>query len=143
MDLDVMSVVAALFVIATLYTLFKRFSGDSKNKTPEASPSRSLDVGKGEEKDEDDGDKKPLKIFFGSQTGTAEDFANTLCDEGLAYGFAPEVIDLEEFDLEDMADTELALFCLATYGEGEPTDNARSFYTWMKEEEHDEEELEK
>ena len=35
-----------------------------------------------------------------------------------------------------MADIEgsLVIFCLATYGEGDPTDNATEMYNWLKDE---------
>ena len=144
-EMNWLEVVSTLIFIFTIYSIFKRFfGGGNSQRSPPAS--RDVKITASEEaetEEEDEGNKTPLKIFFGSQTGTAEDFANTLCDEGLAYGFAPEVIDMEEFDMDDMVDTELALFCLATYGEGEPPDNARSFYTWMKEEEHDDDTLQK
>lgn len=75
-----------------------------------------------------------VKIFFGSQTGTAEDFSGTLADEASSYDFFPEVVDMEEYDEGDLENEEFAIFCLATYGEGEPTDNAKQMFDWIEDE---------
>lgn len=80
---------------------------------------------------------RPLKIFFGSQTGTAEDFSHKLASLGRRYGFDPEVLDCEDYEWEDLKDETLAIFVLATYGEGEPTDNAKTFDEWMNEDHSD------
>eukprot|EP01033_Poteriospumella_lacustris_P006961 gene6962-5019_t len=79
----------------------------------------------------------PVSIFFGSQTGTSEGFARTLMTEGRKAGFDAKTCDLEEFDPEVMANTKLAIFLMATYGEGEPTDNAQKFMAWLKNENGD------
>jgi NADPH-ferrihemoprotein reductase len=75
-----------------------------------------------------------LSIFFGSQTGTAEGFARTIMEEAKAKGFNAKMCDLEDFDPEVLASTRLAVFLMATYGEGEPTDNAAKFTKWLKSE---------
>lgn len=53
-------------------------------------------------------------------------------EEGKSAGFLAKTIDLEDFDPEVLKSTERAIFLMATYGEGEPTDNAISFTKWMK-----------
>lgn len=78
---------------------------------------------------------KNCVIFYGSQTGTAEDYASRLAKEGKSrFGLETMVADLEEYDFENL-DTfpsdKIAMFVLATYGEGEPTDNAVEFYEFI------------
>lgn len=73
-----------------------------------------------------------LTIYFGSQTGTAEEFAKTLEGEAKTNGFNAKVIDLEDFEPEDMQNDNIAIFAMATYGEGDPTDNAIDFNKWIK-----------
>lgn len=77
-------------------------------------------------------------VFYGSQTGTAEEFANRLSKDAHRYGMRSMSADPEEYDLADLGslpeiENSLALFCMATYGEGDPTDNAQDFYDWLQE----------
>jgi NADPH-ferrihemoprotein reductase len=72
--------------------------------------------------------KKRLAIFYGSQTGTAEEYAIRLAKEAKQkFGLTSLVCDPEEYDFEnlDQVPEDCAVFfVMATYGEGEPTDNA-------------------
>lgn len=77
-----------------------------------------------------------IVVFYGSQTGTAEDFANRLVKDAAKYGMKGVAVDPEECDMDDLTkltsiDRSLALFCMATYGEGDPTDNAQEFHEWL------------
>eukprot|EP00640_Fibrocapsa_japonica_P000889 CAMPEP_0113933598 /NCGR_PEP_ID=MMETSP1339-20121228/740_1 /TAXON_ID=94617 /ORGANISM="Fibrocapsa japonica" /LENGTH=678 /DNA_ID=CAMNT_0000934937 /DNA_START=174 /DNA_END=2210 /DNA_ORIENTATION=+ /assembly_acc=CAM_ASM_000762 len=76
----------------------------------------------------------PLSVYFGSQTGTAEEFSRTLVEEGKQNGFNAKLVDLEDVDTSDpkFLQPHLAIFVVATYGEGEPTDNASEFVKWLK-----------
>jgi NADPH-ferrihemoprotein reductase len=78
---------------------------------------------------------KNMVILYGSQTGTAEDYASRLAKEGSArFGMKSMVADLEDYDfdnLDSFPQDKVAIFVLATYGEGEPTDNAVEFYEFI------------
>lgn len=83
--------------------------------------------------------EKDCVIFYGSQTGTAEDYASRLAKEGSSrFGLKTMTADLEDYDYDDL-DTfpsdKVAFFVMATYGEGEPTDNAVDFYEFIGAEE--------
>ncbi|KAI8339389.1 hypothetical protein BC941DRAFT_372385 [Chlamydoabsidia padenii] len=71
-------------------------------------------------------------IFYGSQTGTAEDYASRLAKEcSQKYGVSAMAADIELYDLsymDTLPEDHVVFFIMATYGEGEPTDNATEFW---------------
>jgi NADPH-ferrihemoprotein reductase len=78
---------------------------------------------------------KNCVVFYGSQTGTAEDYAARLAKEGSSrFGLKTMTADLEDYDYENLdqfPEDKVAMFVMATYGEGEPTDNAVEFYEFI------------
>eukprot|EP00386_Alphamonas_edax_P006161 GDKI01020039.1.p1 GENE.GDKI01020039.1~~GDKI01020039.1.p1 ORF type:complete len:680 (+),score=234.20 GDKI01020039.1:38-2041(+) len=82
-----------------------------------------------------------LYIYFGSQTGTAESFAKTLGQQAEEKGVPVEVMDLEDFDSEVLKKQRWVVMVLATYGEGDPTDNAVKFHKWCMNKEREQGEL--
>lgn len=87
-----------------------------------------------------------MRIYVGSQTGTATRFAKKLQREGGAHGFDVKVIDLDVFDnsnesgmanaIDELVSGGLTLVLMATYGEGDPTDNALDFMKWLSKPDH-------
>jgi len=78
-----------------------------------------------------------VQIFFGSQTGTAECFAEEVCDEAKQQGIECEVLDLQAFDKDSFAMRKIVVFVVSTYGEGEPSDNAVQFHKWASDPRND------
>lgn len=75
---------------------------------------------------------KPLVVFYGSQTGTAEGLAKKTSKEAEKRGFAPKVVDLAKYDTVDLAREQNVLVITSTYGDGEPPDNAQAFWNFLQ-----------
>lgn len=73
-------------------------------------------------------------FYFGSQTGTAEKFCQVLEEElNKIQGVqSTKVCDFEQFNVEEFQKHKLAIFCVATHYEGDPCDNSKKVYKWLR-----------
>lgn len=82
-------------------------------------------------------DRDQCTLVFGTQTGTAEKFAKTLksqLESAYASTTAFHLVDAENYDAKNVLHKEkLVIFLVATYGEGEPTDNALDLHDYLME----------
>lgn len=98
-----------------------------------------------------------LSVFYGTQTGTAKQFASALCTDAQDRGVEVNMANLEDSDPEDtltqevsvdvevnMAPTEctylqcrgdgcVSVFLVSTYTDGAPPDSAKWFCQWLSE----------
>lgn len=74
-----------------------------------------------------------MTIVYATQSGNAEKFAFQLSKEGKKYLINSKVINIESFENSLVESTEMIVFLVATYGEGDPTDSAVSFDKWLSE----------
>ncbi|NXE42850.1 TYW1 synthase, partial [Ptilorrhoa leucosticta] len=79
-----------------------------------------------------------VKIFYGSQTGTAKRFAKALAEAVTTLNLPVEVINMGDYDPEDGLSEEtssrnICVFLVATYTEGQPPESAAWFCKWLEE----------
>ncbi|NXU38153.1 TYW1 synthase, partial [Drymodes brunneopygia] len=79
-----------------------------------------------------------VKIFYGSQTGTAKRFAKALAEAVTSLNLPVEVINMGDYDPEDglaeeASSRNICVFLVATYTEGQPPESAAWFCKWLEE----------
>ncbi|NXB76490.1 TYW1 synthase, partial [Donacobius atricapilla] len=79
-----------------------------------------------------------VKIFYGSQTGTAKRFAKTLAEAVTSLNLPVEIINMGDYDPEDglaeeTSSRNICVFLVATYTEGQPPESAAWFCRWLEE----------
>src|SRR6516165_415285 len=79
--------------------------------------------------------KPKLSVLFGSQSGNAESLAKKLAKEAKNKGYDATVAALDKVSLVTLAQERCALVVTSTWGEGDPPDNAASFWKALQEQE--------
>lgn len=79
-----------------------------------------------------------VKIFYGSQTGTAKGFAASLAEAVTSLDLPVEAINLKQYDpddhlAEEVTSRTVCAFLLATYTDGRPPESAEWFCKWLEE----------
>ena len=69
-----------------------------------------------------------LAIFFGSQTGNAEELAGNTAKMAKKMGFVPVVHDMDGFDPAKFSEYKRILLITSTWGEGDMPDNAEDLW---------------
>ena len=76
------------------------------------------------------GSEKPMSVYFGGNMGTCESLAQTVAQSSSAHGFKAIVKPLDEAT-DNLPKDHPVVIITASY-EGEPPDNAKQFFTWLK-----------
>lgn len=82
------------------------------------------------------GDKKPLTILFGSNSGTCEALAYRLASDAILHGFYARKIAPMNAACNDLPKSEPIIILAASY-DGLPSDNAEEFFDWLNTAEKD------
>lgn len=130
--LDLLVVVAVVLVLGLMFTKGTLWAVEDDGLGAGGSGSRNLIDTLNET-------GKRAIVLYGSQTGTAEDYAHKFAKElQQKFGVPTLCADLSDYDYDNFGeltssvpDFKLAVFLNSTYGEGEPTDDAVEFSDYL------------
>ncbi|WP_010494462.1 assimilatory sulfite reductase (NADPH) flavoprotein subunit [Paenibacillus elgii] len=74
---------------------------------------------------------KEVTVLFGSQTGNSQKLAKKLSEKLKEQGLQPILSSMSDFKPNTLKKVENLLILVSTHGEGEPPDNALSFYEFL------------
>ncbi|KIY61534.1 putative cytochrome P450 oxidoreductase [Cylindrobasidium torrendii FP15055 ss-10] len=134
-------IVALGVILAAAYLFRDQLLAIAQPKAPTTAPRSADDVNPRDFLQKMKAGNKRLVIFYGSQTGTAEEYAIRIAKEAKAkFGLTSLVCDPEEHDFENLdslPEGSAAIFVMASYGEGEPTDNAVTLLSNLRDDSFD------
>lgn len=90
-------------------------------------------LGKPGEDSTEQAPKEPLLVMYGSQSGSAEGLAKQFAKQADQKGFAPQVMELNDYAKTDLSKQRQLVVITSTWGEGDPPDNAMEFWNYIKE----------
>ena len=73
-----------------------------------------------------------LKIFFGSQSGNAQNLARVIGESLTSSGIENEVFNMAEVDPENLQALSKIVIVVSTYGDGEAPDTASEWMSYLK-----------
>lgn len=73
-----------------------------------------------------------MTILYGSHTGNGEGLAETLLEMATSRGFNARVVDMEEFEPQELEQEQLLFVIVSTHGEGDPPLAAEKLHAWLK-----------
>lgn len=76
-------------------------------------------------------DQKRIVILFGSQTGNAEELAESLWRQFKSRGFSGPVIPMDSYNICNLINEEFVIFVCSTTGDGEEPDNMKKFWKFL------------
>lgn len=81
--------------------------------------------------------KIPVRILYGTQTGTAKGFAQSLNRSIFAlniagYHFDTSILNIKDYDVDNLEQETVVIFIMSTWTDGVPPADARIFCNWLK-----------
>lgn len=72
-----------------------------------------------------------LTILYGSQTGNAQDVAESIWRESKRFHYTGLVKAMDDYNVLELINEQCVLFVCATTGQGEEPDNMKSFWKFL------------
>lgn len=72
-----------------------------------------------------------LLILYGSETGNAKDCAETIWRQSKNYGFTGPVVSMNEYNIQNLINENLAVFVCSTTGQGDEPENMKNFWKFL------------
>jgi sulfite reductase alpha subunit-like flavoprotein len=72
-----------------------------------------------------------IVILYGSQTGNAQDLAETIWRESKRYYFKSCVKSMDDYNVLELINEQCVIFICSTTGQGEEPDNMKQFWKFL------------